>query len=56
VVDHGQWQLGLVSVFEEEDAVLVDYQDCQWEKMMSRMYNPPLPGENLCEDILPALG
>ena len=50
----GNWRLTFK--FEEGDAVLVDYMDYHQEKLMSRMHNPPHPGETLREDILPALG
>jgi len=47
----GNWRITFV--FEDEDAVLVDYQDYHWEEPnMSRMYKPPHPGETLREDIL----
>jgi addiction module HigA family antidote len=43
--------------FENGDAILVDYQDYHREGFdVSRMYNPPHPGETLKEDVLPALG
>lgn len=51
---NGNWRLTFS--FEEEDAILVDYQDYHQENAMGRMFNPPHPGETLREDVLPALG
>jgi addiction module HigA family antidote len=50
-VNNGNWRMTFT--FEGEDAVLVDYQDYH---QMTRIYNPPHPGETLREDVLPALG
>lgn len=49
----GNWRMTFM--FEDGDAVLVNYQDYHQENTM-RMYNPPHPGLTLRNDVLPALG
>nr|WP_268810551.1 HigA family addiction module antitoxin [Thauera chlorobenzoica] len=44
---NGNWRMTFT--FEGENAVLVDYQDDHQERTMSRMHNPPHPGEVLRE-------
>jgi proteic killer suppression protein len=54
----GNWRLTFA--FEDDDVVLVDYQDYHWrawsKRAMSEMFNPPHPGAILREDVLPGLG
>lgn len=45
----GNWRLTLR--FDGEDAVLVDYQDYHSEQGMTRMFNPPHPGEVLKDGV-----
>lgn len=45
----GNWRLTFH--FEKQDAVLVDYQDYHQELRVTRMHNPPHPGEVLKDGV-----